>query len=45
MQNSKLPTYKIIADAMRRNPGSMYLTQTQGLGNIFSLKYAFPTVN
>jgi hypothetical protein len=30
---------------MRRKPESLYLNPENGIANIFSLKYAFPTVS
>ncbi|KAK4002271.1 hypothetical protein OUZ56_004111 [Daphnia magna] len=44
MLNANSTTLKAIGNAMRRNPDSIYLTPEKGLHNIFSLKYAFATV-
>ncbi|XP_059350480.1 glutamate receptor ionotropic, delta-2-like [Daphnia carinata] len=44
MLNAHSSALKAIGNAMRQKPDSIFLTPEKGLHNIFSLKYAFPTV-
>lgn len=45
IQNATNGTYKMIGDAVRRHPDSMYVDPAKGVANVFSMRYAHPTVS